>query len=750
MAWSRHPQSKGQPRRGHTLRPVGPFRLRGIQSLIAGALLTACGSESGGPTAPPPPPLAQPATVAVFTGGTQTATVGTVVPTPPGVRVSHPDGSPMGGVTVRFEVTAGGGAVTGSPATTDASGIASPTSWTLGTVSGRNEMRAVVTGVSPVMFEAIATPGSAKSVLVVQGDGQAAPAGSQLVVNPGVLVRDTFANPVPGVTVTFSVAQGGGSLTGAQTTTDSAGVAVVGGWTLGPATGGQRLRATVAGLPPIDFDATATAGSAANAVAASGNGQSVVVGAQVPIAPSVRVTDSAGNGVAGVGVTFAVASGGGTAGGATQTTDSSGEATVGSWTLGTVTGPNTLTATAAGLASSPVTFTAMATAGPPAAVAINAGQGQSAVGGSVVPVDPSVRVTDAFGNAVPGSLVTFTVATGGGSVTGATPATNGGGVAAVGSWTLGAAPGANSLTATVAGGGIAGNPVTFTATGTGGGGPGPAYDIVLRFNTGSNPTATQQQAFDSAEARWESVVIGELPDVPVNRPVGTCSSTAPINETVDDLLILITLEPIDGVGGVLGSAGPCLIRSGSNLPIVGRMRFDTADLAAIEASGILEELVLHEMGHVLGVGSLWSMFSLLADPSLSGGLDPHFTGAGAIAAFDAIGGSGYAGAKVPAEDTGGSGTADAHWRESVFDLEVMTGWIDPGTNPLSAVTVASLADFGYTVDASAADSFSISVSASIVPRLGYSGTGVRLIGDVWRGPIEVIDQGGQTHRVIPD
>ena len=62
--------------------------------------------------------------------------------------------------------------------------------------------------------------------------------------------------------------------------------------------------------------------------------------------------------------------------------------------------------------------------------------------------------------------------------------------------------------------------------------------------------------------------------------------------------------PIDGAGGVLGSAGPCLIRD-TGPTAVGRMRFDTADLASLEGGGQLDEVVLHEMGHVIGIGSLW-------------------------------------------------------------------------------------------------------------------------------------------------
>jgi hypothetical protein len=59
------------------------------------------------------------------------------------------------------------------------------------------------------------------------------------------------------------------------------------------------------------------------------------------------------------------------------------------------------------------------------------------------------------------------------------------------------------------------------------------------------------------------------------------------------------------------------------------------------------------------------------------------------------------------ENTGGSGTADAHWRESVFGKELMTGYYNPGSpNPLSRVTVGAMADLGYLVNMNAADSYS--------------------------------------------
>lgn len=67
------------------------------------------------------------------------------------------------------------------------------------------------------------------------------------------------------------------------------------------------------------------------------------------------------------------------------------------------------------------------------------------------------------------------------------------------------------------------------------------------------------------------------------------------------LLINATLEAIDGVGGVLGNAGPRLVWS-CQIPAVGIMRFDTADIAVMENGGTFEDVILHEIGHVIGCG----------------------------------------------------------------------------------------------------------------------------------------------------
>ena len=123
---------------------------------------------------------------------------------------------------------------------------------------------------------------------------------------------------------------------------------------------------------------------------------------------------------------------------------------------------------------------------------------------------------------------------------------------------------------------------------------------------------------------------------------------------------------------------------------------------------MLQAVILHEMGHALGFGTIWTDLNLLADASPPPGTDPHFTGAQATPRSTPSAAQSYvASLKVPVENTGGAGTADAHWRESVFGNELMTGFVDASVNPLSRVTVASMADLGYAVNLADADPYTL-------------------------------------------
>src|SRR5207245_1841680 len=186
---------------------------------------------------------------------------------------------------------------------------------------------------------------------------------------------------------------------------------------------------------------TGRAGGAATIAANGATSQSATAGTAVSAPPSVIVKDANGNPVTGVTVTFTPATGSGTVTGGSQTTNTSGVATVGSWTLRATAGRNTVTASCGTLAGSPVTFTATGTAGGAATIAANSATSQSATAGNAVSAPPSVIVKDANGNPVTGVTVTFTPATGSGTVTGGSQTTNTSGVATVGSWTLSATAG---------------------------------------------------------------------------------------------------------------------------------------------------------------------------------------------------------------------------------------------------------------------------------------------------------------------
>lgn len=202
-------------------------------------------------------------------------------------------------------------------------------------------------------------------------------------------------------------------------------------------------------------------------------------------------------------------------------------------------------------------------------------------------------------------------------------------------------------------------------------------------------TTKQREVFETAAARWSEIIVGDLPSVNVD------------GDVIDDVLIEARGASIDGPGNVLGQAGPTRVRPGSLLPATGIMEFDIGDLARMEDDGSLLGVIIHEMGHVLGIGTLWQMKGLLLG---AGTANPRFTGARAMEEYAALIGA-NAPAPVPVANTGGSGTRDGHWRESVFAVELMTGFLNPGVNPLSRMTIGSLEDLGYAVDYGVADPY---------------------------------------------
>ena len=246
---------------------------------------------------------------------------------------------------------------------------------------------------------AIFTP-AATALLALAGGGQIDTVGQALNLPLEVQARAADGLGVGGVAVRFRGVLGGGTVADSIVVTDSAGRARTTA-TLGGLLGGQTFEASATGLTgsPVLFTANALAGPPAQMLAVAGDGLLATVGALLPTSPTVRIGDAGGNPVAGVSVAFAVASGGGSLTGATQVTDANGVATLGGWTLGTLAGVNTVTATAAGLTR---TFAATGLAGAATQLLANAGDLQSAVVGTILPTAPAVRAVDQFGNSVAG------------------------------------------------------------------------------------------------------------------------------------------------------------------------------------------------------------------------------------------------------------------------------------------------------------------------------------------------------------
>jgi adhesin/invasin len=350
----------------------------------------------------------------------------------------------------------GGGTVEPASAITDADGRAN-TIFTLGDLVGAQTVSATTASLpgASATFNATSVSTSAGNVAVFAGNLQTALAATAVATAPAARVTDPQGNPVPGIPVEFAVAQGGGTVTGATATTDANGVATLGSWTLGPVAAINALTATVTGLTPVQFLALGTGTNGAFTLAiGTGNGQTTLAGTAVPVVPTVVVQDSGGAPVQGVTIDFAVTAGTGALGNASTTTDAAGIASVGSWTLGTV-GANAFTASGLGLPS--VSFTATATVGTPAAIAIVSGNGQSATNGTALPQPLAIEVQDAGGNPVPGIMVTFGALQGSVNPTSVTTAADG---RAQTTWTLGT--NAINQTATASAGGV--TPAVFTAT----------------------------------------------------------------------------------------------------------------------------------------------------------------------------------------------------------------------------------------------------------------------------------------------
>jgi hypothetical protein len=377
-----------------------------------------------------------------------------------------------------------------------------------------------------------------------------------------------------------------------------------------------------------------------------------------------------------------------------------------------------------------------APAGVLATISIRSGDNQYALAGTTLAVQPVVVPSDGQNRTVPNETATFTVIAGGGTINNTTGTVNADGTVTAPVWTLGKSADAQKLQVT-----IESKSAVITANVV------SSYNIDVRF-FGRTLTSTDKALFASAVARLRAVVVGQLPTVNASNVdvASRCGATgvAPLHELIDGVVIFASVDSIDGTGKILAQSGPCLVRTTSAQTdfrtSIGIMMFDSADFASLTTRGNLEEVILHEMMHVLGFGAFWDSKTtnlLINDSTPATSSTVAYVGAGGVAGCKALRALVVTcTSSVPVEGTqGGPATLYSHWRESTFNNELMTGFIQQGSNPLSVMSIRSLEDLNYTVNPAAADPYTLPAGVSLRAAFSPDDVGATATPGGWERPL---------------
>lgn len=536
--------------------------------------------------------------------------------------------------------------------------------------------------------------GLPSSVVVVRGDQQTGAAGATLPDSVVVRVTDTKGRPVVGQMVVFAL---GAGATGGDVAPDTVSTGVDGRasarWTLGSAAGAQTLTARVVGTSVPDnlttsVSATAGAGGAAGMSIAQGDGQSGIAGTQLADSLVVLILDANGNPVPGVDVAWA-ATGGGSASAPTVATGADGRAGI-LRTLGAVAGPQTTTASAAGVPGSPLVFHATGSVGSPGRLVLATPPSSSAQSGAPFAQQPRVQLRDANNNVVatPGVAVTAGIATGpGGALVGSTTvATDAAGLA------------------TFSGLGISGSGGSYTLRFTGSG----LVEVVSPAITVSAGSATQLTLTTQPSANAQSGV--PFAQQPVVQLLDASGNPVP------DAGVSITAAVATGGGTLGGTSTHSTDANGraafTNLSISGSagshtLAFIANGLAAATSnaialsgssavSGLTSTVSAAPTSFVAGSGS--STITVVARDLFSSKVG------GATVTFS-VSGTGNSMTTAPATDA--NGTTSATLTSTVAGTKVITATIN-------GVTVVQTATVDVTAQAASSSRSSVAVSPGTI------------------------------------
>ncbi len=513
--------------------------------------------------------------LAIVTGNAQSDTTGKTLAQPFVVLASDRFGNAVSGVTVTWQRVTGNGATAAATSTTGANGQASMT-YTLGAQPGPETVSATITGAPAVTFTATAVARPPAAIVATTATTFTGTVGSA-VGALGVKVTNSLGAPVAGVSVTWSVA--GTATIGTPSATTATDGTAVNTFTFGNTAGVSTISASFSGGPQLQFKLTAIAGPAAQLLIVSGNNQSANAGADVVIAPSVRLVDSYNNPVSG-SITFAATGGGGSVTGSPATTDATGLATVGSWKLGPA-GPQTLTAS---LGTITAVFNATSVSVGPPQLAITQQPSATIANGTSFATQPQVQLKDNGGTplALANVPVTVALASGGQVLNGTlTVNTNASGVAIFSGLSILGTVGTNSLQFT-SNGYTAASSTTFTVgagqatqiaavssqslSGNVGGAASPVPQVVLKDVSG-NAVSGETLIFSVPNAA-SGVVVGGSAVTNANgaaSPTSWTFDTTPGKDTLYAAFGSVSGSPVIFEATVVsGAATQLVIISGNN------------------------------------------------------------------------------------------------------------------------------------------------------------------------------------------